>query len=216
MRNPSKKKGIDKRLLKMAAASRSESEMLDRFVDYIYQIGEKFPFATEIEFANEVRKLAESKEGELPNATFQKLYRATKNVIIPYFSSGAELVKGKSVLDGIAKIANKNLFQQQYSKEGQPLGEVFNPAVANVVISAVTKKLDVLSKFQQNQIAAQRLDALAETGASLTDEISQLEEEELDRFIFNEIVEETDIVDKLFEKTKNIETEDVVFYNTDV
>ena len=216
MRTPAKRTGLDKRLLKLASSSKKESEILDRFVDYIYQVGTEFPFASEIEFANKVRELAESKEGKLENGTFQKLYRATKNVIIPYFSSGAELVKGKSILDGIAKTANDNLYQEKFTKEGDSLGKVFEPAIANVVISAVSKKLDIIGKFQQNQIAAQRLIGLEEQAASLMDEISELEEDELDRFIFNEIVEETDIVDKLFDKTRDSKIENVNFYNTDV
>ena len=104
----------------MSANSAEKTERLLQVVELIQNAYREDPFLSEKDVKQKVCEASE--ELGMSPIEANRNYNAASQVVIPFFNSGREYTKGISQLEHLANIAKDELFQEQYNKEGQPIG----------------------------------------------------------------------------------------------
>ena len=202
MRVPSKReKQYGSRLLHLASQDDDRQEMLWQIILQMQNISENEPFLKPSELRQKTIKAIIDQGYDDIETT--RMYDAAIHQAIPFFSTGEKLVQGDKQLDEIARIARKELYQQSFDKEGNPLGKRFDSNVANVVIKAVKSKLDILTKMQANVIAAQNKNQRHELGDDFR--IEDADREQLLKLVDGDLIDHPDLVAKLMNQKQEQE-----------
>lgn len=123
-------------------------------------------------------------------------YRMASNMIMPMLESGENILRGFSMLDAVAREAEKNLYRDVYS-DGVVVGEMFDSGAAGVVHKAVSSKLNLILKAQQNLLAASKLADDRERAGDSDNHLDEMDRDKLMRYVSGELIDRPEIVEKL-------------------
>lgn len=183
------KKSYSRKILKDLSKSDERSDQLLKTCELFNEVYAENPFATRKEVTNIVGKKLLNDNIVDSVEMANKLVTTARNLVVPFFASGEKIAQADAQLDHIAKVAKDNLFKPIYTKDGDKVDEVFDPAAAGACTNALKTKMDILLKSQKNVIDAQK-ETFKDPNKQSDDVVLQdAEREQLERFVASEMME---------------------------
>ena len=193
-----KRTELAKNILYHASKNPEHTEQIMLCAQLITETFNEKPFAKKSEVQQHVCTVLE-KQYKLKPYNIKRIYMAAKDVVLPFLSSGEKIAQADAQLDNLAAEAAKNLYQMQYDKDGNCLGETFVPAVANAATQAIKTKLDILLKTQKNVLDAQK--QVAEQRRDNQElNLGQANREQLQNFLKQKLIKNPELALEMIKK----------------
>lgn len=191
---------LAKQILYHASKNPEHTEQIMLCAELITTAFNEDPFASKSEVQQKVCTTLE-KEFKLKPYNIRRIYMAARDVVLPFLQSGEKIAQADAQLDKLASEASKNLYQTQYDKDGNPIGEAFAPSVANAAIQAVKTKMDILIKTQKNVLDAQK-QAADQRKDEKELNLGQANREQLQNFLKQKLLNNPELAAEIIKKNE--------------
>lgn len=189
---------LAKKILYHASKSPEQTEQIMLCAELITAAFNENPFAKKSEVQQKVCTSLE-KDFKLKPYNIKRIYMAARDVVLPFLQSGEKIAQADAQLDHLAAEASKNLYQVQYDKDGNPIGEAFAPSVANAATQAIKTKMDILTKTQKNVLDAQKQAADAKKEERELN-LGQANREQLENFLKQKLMANPELAAQMIKK----------------